>query len=48
MKKEEELKKILDDKDKWYKEQLEILQNRVRAQVRRKVRIYTHTPQLTF
>ncbi|XP_047193324.1 neurabin-1 isoform X2 [Scophthalmus maximus] len=29
VKKEEELKKILDDKDKWYKEQLEILQNRI-------------------
>lgn len=32
MKKEEELKKILDEKDKWYKEQLESLQNRVRPQ----------------
>ncbi|MEQ2272022.1 hypothetical protein XENORESO_013140, partial [Xenotaenia resolanae] len=29
VKKEEELKKILDEKDKWYKEQLEILQNRI-------------------
>lgn len=32
VKKEEELKKILDEKDKWYKEQLESLQNRVRLQ----------------
>ncbi|MEQ2176488.1 hypothetical protein GOODEAATRI_028472, partial [Goodea atripinnis] len=31
VKKEEELKKILDEKDKWYKEQLEILQNRIAA-----------------
>lgn len=30
VKKEEELKKTLDEKDKWYKEQLESLQNRVR------------------
>uniref|UniRef100_A0A671YHP1 Protein phosphatase 1 regulatory subunit 9A-like A n=1 Tax=Sparus aurata TaxID=8175 RepID=A0A671YHP1_SPAAU len=30
VKREEELKKILDEKDKWYKEQLESLQNRVR------------------
>lgn len=30
VKKEEELKKILDEKDKWYKDQLESLQNRVR------------------
>ncbi|KAM6979084.1 neurabin-1 isoform 3-T3 [Tautogolabrus adspersus] len=29
VKKEEELKKILDEKDKWYKEQLETLQNRI-------------------
>nr|XP_019945484.1 PREDICTED: neurabin-1-like isoform X2 [Paralichthys olivaceus] len=29
VKKEEELKKTLDEKDKWYKEQLEILQNRI-------------------
>ncbi|XP_038576435.1 neurabin-1 isoform X2 [Micropterus salmoides] len=29
VKKEEELKKILDEKDKWYKEQLESLQNRI-------------------
>uniref|UniRef100_A0A8C4ITQ9 Protein phosphatase 1 regulatory subunit 9A-like A n=1 Tax=Dicentrarchus labrax TaxID=13489 RepID=A0A8C4ITQ9_DICLA len=28
VKKEEELKKILDEKDKWYREQLETLQNR--------------------
>uniref|UniRef100_A0A3Q3VN19 Neurabin-1 n=1 Tax=Mola mola TaxID=94237 RepID=A0A3Q3VN19_MOLML len=32
VKKEEELKKSLDEKDKWYKEQLESLQNRVRSQ----------------
>lgn len=32
VKKEEELKKTLDEKDKWYKEQLESLQNRVRPQ----------------
>uniref|UniRef100_A0A3B4ZRG6 Neurabin-1 n=1 Tax=Stegastes partitus TaxID=144197 RepID=A0A3B4ZRG6_9TELE len=31
VKKEEELKKILDEKDKWYKEQLESLQNRIAA-----------------
>ncbi|XP_020507111.2 neurabin-1 isoform X1 [Labrus bergylta] len=31
VKKEEELKKILDEKDKWYKEQLETLQNRIAA-----------------
>lgn len=31
VKKEEELKKSLDEKDKWYKEQLETLQQRVRA-----------------
>lgn len=31
MKKEEELKKSLDEKDKWYKEQLETLHQRVRA-----------------
>lgn len=31
VKKEEELKKSLDEKDKWYKEQLETLQRRVRA-----------------
>lgn len=30
MKKEEELKKVLDEKDKWYKDQLGSLQNRVR------------------
>lgn len=30
MKKEEELKKVLEEKDRWYKEQLENLQNRVR------------------
>lgn len=36
MKKEEELKKVLDEKDKWYKEQLESLQNRVRPQLERK------------
>uniref|UniRef100_UPI0037E95688 neurabin-1 isoform X2 n=1 Tax=Semicossyphus pulcher TaxID=241346 RepID=UPI0037E95688 len=29
VKKEEELKKVLDEKDKWYKEQLESLQNRI-------------------
>ncbi|XP_068560624.1 neurabin-1 isoform X2 [Cebidichthys violaceus] len=29
VKKEEELKKLLDEKDKWYKEQLESLQNRI-------------------
>ncbi|KAM9710733.1 neurabin-1 isoform 1-T1 [Menidia menidia] len=29
VKKEEELKKALDEKDKWYREQLEILQNRI-------------------
>uniref|UniRef100_A0AAX7TXM0 Neurabin-1 n=1 Tax=Astatotilapia calliptera TaxID=8154 RepID=A0AAX7TXM0_ASTCA len=32
VKREEELKKSLDEKDKWYKEQLESLQNRVRLQ----------------
>lgn len=32
VKKEEELKKTLDEKDKWYKEQLDSLQNRVRPQ----------------
>lgn len=31
VKKEEELRKSLDEKDKWYKEQLETLQQRVRA-----------------
>ncbi|XP_015257004.1 PREDICTED: neurabin-1-like isoform X2 [Cyprinodon variegatus] len=31
VKKEEELKKILDEKDKWYKEQLGSLQNRIAA-----------------
>ncbi|XP_053184547.1 neurabin-1 isoform X1 [Scomber japonicus] len=31
VKKEEELKKTLDEKDKWYKEQLESLQNRIVA-----------------
>lgn len=31
VKKEEEMKKVLDEKDKWYKEQLESLQNRVRT-----------------
>ncbi|XP_068185588.1 neurabin-1 isoform X2 [Antennarius striatus] len=31
VKKEEELKKTLDEKDKWYKEQLENLQNRLTA-----------------
>ncbi|XP_072253145.1 neurabin-1 isoform X2 [Leuresthes tenuis] len=31
VKKEEELKKILDEKDKWYREQLESLQNRIAA-----------------
>lgn len=36
MKKEEELKKTLDEKDKWYKEQLESLQNRVRLLLREK------------
>lgn len=36
VKKEEELKKIIDEKDKWYKEQLESLQNRVRPQLKRK------------
>jgi len=30
VKKEEELKKVLDEKDKWYKDQLGSLQNRVR------------------
>lgn len=34
MKKEEELKRNLDEKDKWYKEQLDVLQNRVRPQLR--------------
>ncbi|XP_034417521.1 neurabin-1 isoform X2 [Cyclopterus lumpus] len=29
VKKEEELKRIIDEKDKWYKEQLESLQNRI-------------------
>ncbi|KAM3607163.1 uncharacterized protein V6R79_002634 [Siganus canaliculatus] len=29
VKKEEELKKVLDEKDKWYKEQLDALQNRL-------------------
>ncbi|XP_034042956.1 neurabin-1 isoform X2 [Thalassophryne amazonica] len=29
VKKEEELKKMIDDKDKWYQEQLESLQNRI-------------------
>uniref|UniRef100_A0A087Y424 Neurabin-1 n=1 Tax=Poecilia formosa TaxID=48698 RepID=A0A087Y424_POEFO len=32
--KEEELKKTLDEKDKWYKEQLESLQNRVTSQTK--------------
>lgn len=31
VKKEEELRKSLDEKDKWYKEQLETLQQRVRT-----------------
>ncbi|XP_069009923.1 neurabin-2 isoform X2 [Embiotoca jacksoni] len=31
VKKEEELKKVLDEKDKWYKEQMESLQNRIAA-----------------
>ncbi|KAM4731650.1 neurabin-1 isoform 2-T2 [Anableps anableps] len=31
VKKEEELKKTLDEKDKWYKEQLDSLQNRIAA-----------------
>lgn len=30
MKKEEELKKIVDEKDKWYKQQLENLEHKVR------------------
>uniref|UniRef100_A0A7N6B6J0 Neurabin-1 n=1 Tax=Anabas testudineus TaxID=64144 RepID=A0A7N6B6J0_ANATE len=33
VKREEELKRNLDEKDKWYKEQLEGLQNRVRPQL---------------
>lgn len=32
VKREEELKKSLEEKDKWYKEQLESLQNRVSLQ----------------
>uniref|UniRef100_A0A3Q3J2W2 Neurabin-1 n=1 Tax=Monopterus albus TaxID=43700 RepID=A0A3Q3J2W2_MONAL len=36
VKKEEELKKCLDEKDKWYKEHLESLQNRVRASTEKK------------
>uniref|UniRef100_A0AAQ4QBE7 Neurabin-1 n=1 Tax=Gasterosteus aculeatus aculeatus TaxID=481459 RepID=A0AAQ4QBE7_GASAC len=44
VKKEEELRKILDEKDKWYKQQLESLQNRVRPRPEE----YTeHTPQQT-
>lgn len=35
MKREEELKKSLDEKDKWYKEQLESFQNRVRLQLKK-------------
>lgn len=35
VKKEEELKKALDEKDKWYREQLESLQNRVRREKRK-------------
>lgn len=35
VKREEELKKSLDEKDKWYKEQLESLQNRVRLQLKK-------------
>lgn len=31
MKKEEEMRKVLDEKDRWYKEQLEGLQDRVRG-----------------
>lgn len=45
VKKEEELKKSLDEKDKWYKEQLESLQNRVRLQLRKKV-LTLHTADL--
>lgn len=41
MKREEELKKILDEKDKWYKEQLESLQNRVRPQLEKKKGLYS-------
>lgn len=35
VKREEELKKSLDEKDKWYKEQLESLQNKVRLQLKK-------------
>ena len=31
VKREEELKKILEEKDKWYSEQLHVLQERVRG-----------------
>lgn len=41
VKKEEELKKSLDEKDKWYKEQLESLQKRVRPRFWEKIRAYT-------
>lgn len=41
VKKEEELRKNLDEKDKWYKEQLESLQNRVRPNSEKNA----HTPQ---
>lgn len=38
VKKEEELKKSLDEKDKWYKEQLESLQKRVGPRFGEKIR----------
>lgn len=46
VKKEEELKKILDEKDKWYKEQLESLQNRVRPQFEENPRCLNGTTEL--
>lgn len=46
MKKEEELKKNLDEKDKWYKEQLESLQNRVRPQFEENPKCLNDTTEL--
>uniref|UniRef100_A0A8C3ATF0 Neurabin-1 n=1 Tax=Cyclopterus lumpus TaxID=8103 RepID=A0A8C3ATF0_CYCLU len=44
VKKEEELKRIIDEKDKWYKEQLESLQNRVRPQLESKMHVHHSRP----
>lgn len=46
VKKEEELKKILDEKDKWYKEQLKSLQNRVRPQFEENTKCLNGTTEL--